>query len=169
MVRSRFGAFGFWFLSVATAFFAALFVSVVAWRWGHLTLIRVRANNPQDAWKQVLVFLGGTLLFGGIFATYFTRLSIDTEARLIRYRKLFGGWRKFAFVELDGYVKVVEHGRGGDYLALYLVKGDRYCAKLSSFVLRNVPELEQGLSGLPFLGYRKLSWEERIDLLFQRG
>ena len=117
---------------------------------------------------QMTAFSLGFLLFGGVFTYGANFISIDTLNKKIEFKNLITRRTTlYSFDNIDGYVDTLQRdGRGNTYKAIYLVKGNKFLARISSFFYSNYNELKDGLHDLTYLGFQNFGIADSFRVLF---
>lgn len=95
-------------------------------------------------------------------------LTTEISAGQIRFRLLsLIVIKTFKREELDGYVTGrINRGRQGRHKIIWLVKDGRMVKRIDEMFTKNLPELENGLKPMKCLGYQRITFLKRLQLLF---
>jgi len=114
------------------------------------------------------VMLMFSLLYGGIFIKSAKIICVNSNDNSISIKNIITRETKiFSYNFLDGYVDGIQYfGIGLSSNAIYLVKGRKCIAKITSFSCSNYDEIKSGLSGLKYLGNKKFTIIDNWKVLF---
>ena len=168
MIKSNFWAMGLWMMALVSLTFLLLFISSISKYYFDIQIFKISMRNPSEAHLEMGTFVIAFLLFGSIFMSGANQISIDTSKKTVSFRNIITQKLKvYSFNELDGYVDTLQRdGRGASYKTIYLVKNEKYIAKISTFFCSNFDNLKSGLSDLNYLGFKDFGLIESFKVLF---
>ena len=167
MVKSKFPFFSSWgLMCLVSIFFFVLFLSSFSQVYlGKSILIKMNTESNQSF--NIYLSVLGCLLFGIVFVSNANIISIDTNARVLSFdnfitKKL----KRYSFDNLDGYIDCTQRdGASNEYNVIYLVKEQKYVAKITSFSCSNFNEMKNGLTSLNYLGNRRFTLLDSLKVM----
>jgi len=158
MTNSKTFTFGFWLCVLLTLFSIGLGLSPFF-------------QDSTEREKNIVPFIGlfFLLISGSQLWRDAKRISINPYEKTITFIHLFT--RKvtiYNFENLEGYVDLYQPSKGGSYRVLYLVKGNKYIEKISTFIYSNVDEMESEIKEIKYLGLQQFSYIKSIKILFRQ-
>lgn len=125
-------------------------------------------TTPQVAHVQLTLFILAAFFFCSVFIYGANAIYIDTLNRTIKFKNIITRrTRLYSFDNLKGYVTTLQRdGRGNSYKAIYLVKDEKFVARISSFFCSNYDELKRGLDDLTYLGFQNFGIIDSFKVLF---
>jgi len=168
MIKSKFWSFGFFIIGGVSVFFFLMWISATSQIYfGRPFLIKFGSpDNMRSMHFNFALSLIVTLLFSSVFVSNANIINIDVANKTISLKGLFARKKLYAFDQIDGYIQTEQRdGAGSTYRVIYLVKGDKYIARITNFFCSNFGELREGLSDLKYLGFKHFNIIDSFKVL----
>lgn len=133
----------------------------------HYKILEMGMLVDKDALPLCLIGIIGFSFFCSFLWREANIITIDTIRNIIAFKNIFTRHTdKLSFDGISGYVDTLQRTRRDNYKVLYLVQDKRYVKKISAAIYKNFDELQDGLSSVKYLGFKKLGLKERFQILF---
>jgi hypothetical protein len=171
MIQSKHRTLGFWLLAGVIAFFIFLTICCITQYYFHLTIIKIDIHN-QSFNGQVITNLIACLIFIAILSCRASLIEISSGdiIKTISFKNLFTRQAKtYSFQEFDGYFSTrLWHKQFNENKTLCLIKEGRVVKKIDNFFYSNVDQLQTGLEGIPYLGFKSMDIVTSWKVLFNQ-
>jgi hypothetical protein len=159
MVESKFKTYGIFaiilsmFLFVGICFFIYVLISVVFFG-GHII-----PRGTLPAFGAIIFICVFLLLLVTIFYSWKNStfiIKIDMDSKNIWFKNIITQKKTlYSFNDFDGYLDTFAITRAGSYKVVYLIRNKRAEKILTGFYYSNIDQLQDALSSIPYLGFKK--------------
>ena len=150
-----------------TFFMTFLLVSAFSQTFLDFQIIKMHMPTTKAKIFQFVLPTIGMLLFGSQLWRDANVILIDSFTKTITFQNLFTRKsRLYDFNYFDGFIDMNQSSKSGTYRVVYLVKEKKYIEKISSFYYSNLDDLQNGLTPIKYLGFKRYSIFKSIKILF---
>jgi hypothetical protein len=171
MIQSKFrkGAIGrYWILLLMSFLSAFITYAIISVHFFESDLFGSALTKEQSVIFIIFFFLI-TLLFIKVLIVSALRIEIDTNKQEIILTHIFlKTKKKYLFSDFDYYIDTVEESRQGSFKAIYLIKNKRLKMAIRGFYYSNIDELQDALTSIQSLGFKKYGWLSSLLVYFIR-
>ena len=170
MIKSKFsstGIFLLWFMTLTLLLMSYLAVAVLL-HFFQIEIVKTTLTNPEF----IIVLLVYPLLI--FIASEQIKMNssiiyVNPSGTIITFKNYFTRYKRvYLLNEFEGYIDTLVESPRGDFRVLYLVRNNKLTNKMSGRIYSNLEEIEQGLTPLKYLGFRKFSLKWSLNVFFNR-
>lgn len=170
MIKSKFsstGIFLLWFMTLTLLLMSYLAVAVLL-HFFQIEIVKTTLTNPEF----IIVLLVYPLLI--FIASEQIKMNssiiyVNPSGNIITFKNYFTRYKRvYLLNEFEGYIDTLVKSPRGDFRVLYLVRNNKLTNKMSGRIYSNLEEIEQGLTPLKYLGFRKFSLKWSLNVFFNR-
>jgi hypothetical protein len=161
MIKSKFrkGAItSYWILILLVFFTAFITYAIISVHFFEGDFFKSALTKEQSL-IFIIIFCLITLLIIKVLIVSALRIEIDTNKQEIILTHIFLKTKKtYLFSDFDYYIDTVEESRQGGFKAIYLIKNKRLKKAIRGFYYSNIDELQDALTSIQNLGFKKYGW-----------
>ena len=161
MIQSKFrkGAIGrYWILVLMSFLTGFITYAIISVHFFEGDLFK-SALTKEQSMVFIIIFCVTTLLLIKVLIVSPMSIKIDTNKQEIIFSHIFLKTKKtYLFSDFDYFIETIEDSRQGSFKAIYLIKNKRLKNAIRGFYYSNIDELQEALTGIQNMGFKKFGW-----------